>query len=62
MKDATGFRTRPSLKLGFDLPREIWTIVLEKDSVGDSRVGVFRVYEETINVEDARTDWWKAVS
>lgn len=60
MKYATGFRTRPSLKLGFDLPRELGTIVLAKYGVGDCGVGVFRVYQKAIDIEDAGTNWWEA--
>lgn len=61
VKDSMSFRTRPSLELGFDLPREVWTIVLAKDGVGNSGICVLRVDQKSINVEDARTDPWEAV-
>jgi hypothetical protein len=60
VKDATGLRARPALQLGFDLPGQIWKAVFMKDGIGDSRVGVFRIDEKPVDVEDARTYGWKA--
>lgn len=60
VKDTSGFRTGSALKLGFDLPRQVRTIVLTKDGVCDGGVSVLRVDQEAVNVKDARSDWWEA--
>jgi hypothetical protein len=48
------------LQLGFDAPWEVRTVILPKDLIRNQGVGVFRINEETVHVEDAGADRGKA--
>lgn len=49
-----------ALQLGFDAPWEVRAVVLPKDLIRNQGVGVFRINEETVHVEDAGADRGKA--
>ena len=45
----------------FDAPGEVRAVVLSKDLIRNPRIGVFRVNEEAIHVENAGADRREAV-
>jgi ribosomal protein L1 len=56
VENATCSWPRAALQLGFDAPGEVGAVVLPKDLIRNQGVGVFRVNEKTVHVENAGAD------
>jgi hypothetical protein len=56
VEDAASRGSRTALQLGFDAPGKVWAVVLAKDLVCNETIGIFRVDEETVHIEDAGAD------
>lgn len=56
MENAASRGSGAALQLGFDVPGNVRAVVLAKNLVCNDGVGVFRVDEETVHIEDAGAD------